>query len=86
MVGIRKYMMLTEFVLDQERVLRFGMGICDSGMHSGVVLDQERSKRFVIGIYDYGMHAEGGLGRERGCQERACSAMMVVIHAYWICT
>ena len=85
MVGIRAYMMLTELLLDQERVLRFGMGICDSGMHSGVVLDQETSKRLVIGIYDSGMHAGVVLGQERGCRGRACSAMMVIIHAYWIC-
>ena len=45
MVGIREYMMLTELLLNQERVLRFGMGVCDSDQYARVVLDQERSKR-----------------------------------------
>jgi hypothetical protein len=41
MIDIRGYVMLPEFVLDQERAQRFVMGISDSYLHAGVVLDQE---------------------------------------------
>ena len=41
MIDIRGYVMLSEFVLDQERAQSFVIGINDSGLHAGEVLDQE---------------------------------------------
>ena len=47
MIDIRGYVMLTEFVLDQERAQSFlmgigsVMGICDSSLQAGEVLGQE---------------------------------------------
>ena len=40
MIYIRGYVMLSEFVLDQERAQSFVMGIGDSGLLAGEVLDQ----------------------------------------------
>ena len=40
-IDIRGYVMLSEFVLDQERAQNFVIGIDDSGLHAGEVLDQE---------------------------------------------
>ena len=42
MIDIRGYVMLIEFVLDQERAQSFVMGISGSSLHAGEVLEQER--------------------------------------------
>ena len=41
MIDIHRYVMVSEYVLDQERVQSIVMGIGDSDLHAGEVLDQE---------------------------------------------
>ena len=41
MIDIRGYVMVSEYVLDQERAQSFVIRLGDSGQHAGEVLDQE---------------------------------------------